>query len=140
VNHSATWSQYARTSGKERLVVAKMFHRRPRDDQVDRAIGEWERRIRSIRDNLAVDVGIELKLMGGLVYPDDQMRALVFNKGEKVAFPAGSNIEQDLIGLALEQISDFVFVQGKQMSRELGWQARFNGPTHGSVRLDETRK
>ena len=140
VDHDAAGAEHTSAIPKERSIIANMLHDGAGDDEIGRAVPKRKLVRRRVGNDLVIELPVVAQLLVGKIKRHDQMLAGRVDEWQERALFAPADIDYGLSGPAIEQLRDFVLIQGLNVALEQCWQAIFSSLAQPLVRFDKTRK
>jgi hypothetical protein len=118
VDHDPAGAEHTSAIPKERRIVANMLDDGAGHDEIGRTIAKWKPERRRVGNDLVIELTVVAQLLVGKIERHDHVSARRVDEWQERALIAPGAIEYDLSGPAIEQLRDFVLIQGLNVALE----------------------
>jgi len=118
VDHDAAGAEHTGAIPKERSIVANMLDDGAGHDEIGRAVPKRKPVRCRVGNDLVIELPVVAQLLVRKINRHDQMPAGRVDEWQERALIAPADIEYDLSGPAIEQLRDFVLIQGLNVALE----------------------
>ena len=118
VDHDSAGAGQTSAIPKERRIVANMLNDGAGNDEIGRAVAKRKPERRRVGNDLVTELTVVAQLLVGKIERHDPVSAGPVDECQERALIAPADIEYDLSGPAIEQLRDFVLIQGLNVALE----------------------